>query len=124
MTKQECAIVEAYTGIVMCSGENRKYFYEYVDTIMGRPLLTHEHFTLIDEIKKKAKPDFIRLCQEAVDGTPMFMEFSRTYGDGDLLSEEARCPNCGRVYKDEDPIWGEPYCPECGQALSWDKSEF
>ena len=65
MTRRECAIVEAYTGICMCSGENRKYFYEYVDKIMGRPLWTHEHIVLAEEIKQRAKPDFLRLCAEA-----------------------------------------------------------
>ena len=65
MTKWECAIVEAYTGICMCAGEDRKYFYEYVDEIMGRPLWTHEHIALAEEIKQRAKPDFLRLCAEA-----------------------------------------------------------
>lgn len=67
MTKRECAIVEAYTGICMCTGEDRKYFYEYVDEIIGRPLFTHEHFTRFKEIREKAKPDFIRLCQESTE---------------------------------------------------------
>lgn len=120
MTIQECAIIEAYTGICMCSGEKRRFFYEYVDKIMGEPLLTHEHFTRIDEIKAKAAPDFLKLCEEAVDGEPIGVEFIRTYGDGELVSEEACCPNCGRQYAEEDPIWGEPYCPSCGARLNWE----
>lgn len=67
MTKQECAIVEAYTGICMLSGENRKFFYRYVDKLFGRPVYTHEQLGLMDEIKKRAAPDFLRLCMESVD---------------------------------------------------------
>lgn len=74
MTKQECAIVEAYTGYVMCAGEDRKYFYRYVDRIMGRPVYTHEHPTLSGEIRKRAKEDFVNLCQESVDGEEKYAE--------------------------------------------------
>lgn len=85
MTKRECAIVEAYTGIVMCAGDNRKYFYEYVDEIMARPCYTHEHLLLHEEIKEKAKPDFIKLCRESIDGQEstegqvMFIELTNVY---------------------------------------------
>lgn len=67
MTKRECAIVEAYTSICMCSGENRRYFYEYVDELFGRPVYTHEHFMMLDEIKQKSHADFIRLCENSTD---------------------------------------------------------
>ena len=67
MTKAECAIVEAYTGYCMLAGEDRKYFYKYVDLLIGRPVYTHEHSALAAEIKKKATNDFIRLCKEAAD---------------------------------------------------------
>lgn len=69
MTLRECAIVEAYTGICMCAGEKREEFYKYVDEIMGRPLWTHEHYLLREEIKERAKPDFLRLCAEAESHT-------------------------------------------------------
>ena len=65
MTKRECAIVMAYTGICMCAGENLKYFYKYVSELMGRPVYTHELAALADEIKERAKDDFIKLCRTA-----------------------------------------------------------
>ena len=51
----------------MCAGENLKYFYEYVSELMGRPVYTHEFAALADEIKERAKDDFIRLCRTAGD---------------------------------------------------------
>ena len=69
MTKRECAIVQAYTGVVMLAGENLGYFYKYIQELMGYPVWTHE---LADEdvwrtIQERAKPDFLELCRTAVD---------------------------------------------------------
>ena len=62
MTKKECAIIMAYTGCCMLTGEDLLIFHKYVDEIMNRPLLTHEIGILSDEIKEKSKNDFIKLC--------------------------------------------------------------
>lgn len=65
MTKRECAIIMAYTGAVMLTGEDTFYFYEYLYDICGRPIFTHEIGTKADEIKAKSKNDFIELCKSA-----------------------------------------------------------
>lgn len=69
MTKQECAIVMAYTGIVMLTGDNLMIYYKYLNDIMGRPVYTHElAFKEIQEkIKEKSTDDFLKLCREASD---------------------------------------------------------
>ena len=67
MTLRECAIVEAYTGVVMCAHDRRRYYYEYVDELMGRPVWTHEHALYAEKIKDLAKPDFIELCRTATE---------------------------------------------------------
>ena len=67
MTKHECAIITVYTGITMLQGNDLKYLYEYIDNLMGYPVYTHEISNLLDELKEKSKPDFIKLCKEAVD---------------------------------------------------------
>ena len=69
MTKRECAIVQAYTGVVMLAGENLGYFYDYIMELMGRPLWTHEFAdeNVARTIKERAKPDFIELCRTASD---------------------------------------------------------
>ena len=64
MTKQEAAIVETYTGIVMLTGNDRKYLYEYASQLMGRPIFTHEFLIFAQELKEKSKPDFIKICKD------------------------------------------------------------
>ena len=67
MTYRECAIVEAYTGFCMLTGKERKYLYEYLEEIMGRPVYTHELAVddVCKEIRNKSKPDFLELCATA-----------------------------------------------------------
>lgn len=63
MTKREAAIVEAYTGICMLTGEDRKYAYEYASEILGRPIFTHEFVWFYNEFKEKIKSDFFEICK-------------------------------------------------------------
>jgi hypothetical protein len=66
MTDREKAIVMAYTGICMLTEDKFQIFHKYVEDIMGRPVYTHEfaYRYVQDEIKEKAKADFIALCGE------------------------------------------------------------
>ena len=69
MTDREKAIVMAYTGVTMLSGEKFSIFHEYVEEIMKRPVFTHELGSELvwEQIKEASKPDFIRLCREKED---------------------------------------------------------
>ena len=69
MTKQECAIVMAYTGTVMLTSDNLGIYYKYLQEILGRPVYTHElAFREIQkQIKEKSTDDFLKLCREASD---------------------------------------------------------
>lgn len=67
MTKRECAIVTAYTGYCMLQGNDLGELYEYVEEKIGRPVFSHEFYTLADEIKEKSKDDFLELCRNATD---------------------------------------------------------
>lgn len=60
MTKRECAIVSAYTGI-LCGDFNE--FHKYIEELLGRPVWTHElaNKELWKEIKKLSKEDFCNL---------------------------------------------------------------
>ena len=60
MTSKEAAIVTAYTGIFV---GNFPAFHEYVEKLLNRPVWTHEFANkeLMEEIKDKAKNDFISL---------------------------------------------------------------
>lgn len=66
MTDREKAIVMAYTGICMLTGDKFQIFHKYVEDIMGRPIWTHEMGieSIADEIKAKSKDDFIALCAD------------------------------------------------------------
>lgn len=66
MTDREKAIVMAYTGVCMLTGTKFAIFHKYVEDIMGRPVQTIEMGieSVCDEIKEKARPDFINLCEE------------------------------------------------------------
>lgn len=68
MTKQECAVVMAYTGIVMLTGNNLSIYYKYLEKILGRPVWTHELACeeVQKEIKEKSLNDFLKLCREAI----------------------------------------------------------
>lgn len=65
MTDREKAIVMAYTGVTMLSGEKFQIFHEYIEKILGRPVWTHELAVELvwNEIKEKSKDDFLEICK-------------------------------------------------------------
>lgn len=67
MTKRECAIVMAYTGVCMLAEENFSIFHEYIEERLGRPVYIHELPELKGEIKEKTERDFLKLCKTATD---------------------------------------------------------
>lgn len=64
MTDKEKAIVMAYTGVCMLTGDKFEIFHKYVEHIMRMPIYTHQLPLLADKIKEKATPDFIALCED------------------------------------------------------------
>ena len=67
MTKREAVVIETYTGIVMLTGDDRKYVYEYEDKLLGFPIFTHEFPMYADKLKELSKPDFIEICRNLED---------------------------------------------------------
>ena len=63
MTKQEAAIVAAYTGKFLGDFST---LHEYIEKLLQRPVFTHElaSKSIANEIKEKAKNDFINLIVE------------------------------------------------------------
>jgi len=66
MTDREKAIIMAYTGVCMLTGDKFQIFHKYVEDIMGRSVWTHEMAldSIADEIRTKSKDDFIALCAD------------------------------------------------------------
>ena len=65
MTDREKAIVMAYTGVAMLTGDKFQIFHKYIEEIMGRPVQTIEMGFIANEIKEKSKADFMALCSES-----------------------------------------------------------
>ena len=109
----------AYTGIAMLIGDKFDIFHKYVEEIMRRPVFSHEFATCAEEIKERAKPDFLKLCAE---------EEKRPHGEwiektGMRPPEDKGvkfCSNCmsrqPRDFITHKPI--EPdFCPNCGADM-------
>ena len=60
MTKQEAAIVSAYTGVLI---GRLSAMHEYIEKILQRPVWTHELASkeLTKQIKDKSKQDFCNI---------------------------------------------------------------
>jgi Protein of unknown function (DUF551). len=82
MTDKEKAIVMAFSGTCMLTGDKFNIFHEYVEKLMGRPVYTHELGFLADEIKEKAKDDFIELCKADAEQTRWIPISERLPEDG------------------------------------------
>lgn len=67
MTKHEAVVIETYTGIVMLTGDDRQYAYEYAEKLLGFPIMTHEFLVHADKLKELSKPDFIEICRNLED---------------------------------------------------------
>lgn len=65
MTDREKAIVMAYTGTVMLTGDELGVFYQYVREKLGRCVMTHElaEQETQDAIREAARADFVALCK-------------------------------------------------------------
>ena len=42
MTDKERAVIMAYTGIIMLTGDKFSIFHKYIEDILARPIWTHE----------------------------------------------------------------------------------
>lgn len=129
MTDREKAIVTAYTGIAMLTGDKLEVFYKYVESLVNRPVFTHE-LAYID-LKALSKNDFLELCASANDEQvtgklkrpcgewvvnnryrrkgKIFLDCSVChYGEnGDVICEVKKtprfCPNCGAEMVEKTP---------------------
>lgn len=109
MTDREKAIVMAYTGICMLTGDKSQIFHKYVEDIMGRPIWTHEMGSLADEIKEKSKADFIALCAD--ESSSEKTEQIKKYCDN--------CKwKCCLVTFDNYDLW-KVHCKHCHDKSNW-----
>lgn len=85
MTKKECAIIMAYTGVTMLTGDDLQIFHKYVEELLHkRSVYTSDLLKYAEEIKEKSKFDFLKLCREATDSEEkvcLHITFSSTDSD-------------------------------------------
>lgn len=144
MTDREKAIITAYTGITMLTGEKFSIFHKYIEDLLGRPVWTHELATkaVWNEIKEKSKPDFLKLCADEIDNAPtveppewqyewlkrMVEEVVRPKGEWEEITTNPPeflghrfyiCSKCGReidVMTPDESLDDYPYC-HCGARM-------
>ena len=60
MTKDEAAIVSAYTGVLICDFST---LHKYVEEKMERPIFTHELADphVVKTLKERSKADFVSI---------------------------------------------------------------
>ena len=68
MTLREKAVCEVFTGVCFCAGEQRGAVYEYASELIGRPIFTHEFYTLAEKLKELARADFVAICKDEYEG--------------------------------------------------------
>lgn len=74
MTKHEAAVFTIFTGIAFLKGEDLSEMYRYAAELMGRPVYSHELPKLADELKERARPEFMKICSEVTDNDPLSKE--------------------------------------------------
>ncbi len=121
MTDREKAIIMAYTGISMLTGDKFSVFHKYIEDILGRSVWTHElaDHAVWEEIKEKSKSDFLELCEneETREWIPIKMRpgTDEEYEDfckyGDCPREDFRVFDCPTPDDDQEVYvttrWGK-----------------
>jgi hypothetical protein len=104
MTDREKAIVMAYTGACMLTGDKFQIFHKYVEKIMGRSIWTHEMAQLADEIKEKSKDDFMKLCadENLNEWIPVSEKYEHHIDHTDCIwyGNDSGCPVTCSQYRD------------------------
>ena len=70
MNDREKAIVSAYTGYAMLTGDKLGIFYKYIEELLGYMPCTHEFADkkLQEKIHNLSRDDFIDLCNDEILG--------------------------------------------------------
>ena len=114
MTNEEKAIVMAFTGACMLTEDKFDIFHKYVEDLMGRPVYTHEIGMLADEIKERAKDDFINLCK--TEDKALEQPKVGRWIEVDPLGTGDKAYQCSECKTGDWSITVEEYqyCPYCG----------
>lgn len=109
MTKQECAVIMAHTGITLLKGKDSRFFNEYVDYLFDRHLKKSEIKRLSEEIKEKSREDFETIMENAVDMEAVFEDIDKFLSDDIKIhdvdtADLAMLISCVGVDDDDDEL--------------------
>ena len=103
MTDREKAIISAYTGIAMLTGDKFSIFHKYVEDILGRSVWTHElaDRAIWEEIREKSTNDFLALCKES---KPEYIIKTKDKSDEDMwqLAQAWKSNKDGILFANDD----------------------
>lgn len=114
ITKREAAVIQMFTGKVMLTGEDLRYFYEYAEELIGRPVYTHEFPRLKNILTEKSRSDFINLCKNLIDNDAepvVHAHWNKPYWGG----SKQECSNCHCTA--DLSKQGRAYCSYCGAKM-------
>lgn len=105
----KCAVITAYTGVVMLEGKDIGYLYHYLEGFAGRPVFSHEMPSIAEMYRDKIKEDFIAICKCAADsahlipapGNSKALPTCSACGAEILQIFTAYCGNCGANLDEE-----------------------
>ena len=109
LTKEQAAIIGAFTGILAGPFGD---MHEYIETILERPVWTHELASeaVTDEIKAKAKADFFNICHDGEGGNGDDLKWLENWFNQDDPTEEAPNPRLAAALRLLDVYgpWDDP----------------
>ena len=118
MTKQECAIIQAYTGVKMLSDEDNEIFYDYIAHLLDKydlnfkkesiprfcSLTGKEHERVM---KILSEDDFHTLCDSAVDINHLLNDLVDVFAEDDEPTDTENkehhdeCSVCNKCLEDD-----------------------
>lgn len=115
MTKRELAVIMAYTDVITLTGNDLKYFYEYISKVAGKKVYTHEIPKIVDMYRDTTiASDFIALCKLAkYDEAVKPIVMPKPLGNEHIWWQ---CPNCTAHHHTNVR---HNYCHLCGQKMDW-----
>lgn len=146
MTKQEAAIIMAYTEISMLTGHDFSIFRKYIEEKLKRPVWTHElaDKAVWEQIKESSREDFINLCKSLKNDTneladkaaweqikeSSFINLCKSIKNGtnaqweyvcydsDYLMWTGTCTACHQRHESNENVGKLPFCPHCGAKMN------
>ena len=122
MTDREKAIIMAYTGICMLTGEKFEIFHKYIEEKCERPIWTHElaFDSVQKEIKEAVFEDFTALCADSQSWIDAKVALPPPHFEQYLVRVRSGGPDYGGwEYNTDLAWWGEYWDLNGSHGYDW-----